>query len=68
MKNYQQTPKQRRHQKMMFASQKHQLVASNPKHSFEQRVEYAQVVHHIFFERDLSVSLKNICHRLLRRL
>lgn len=68
MKNFQQTPRQRRHQKMMFANQKHQLVASNPKHSFEQRVEYAQAVHRIFFERDLTISLRNICHRLLRRL
>lgn len=53
---------------MMFASQKHQLVASNPKHSFEQRVEYAQSVHRVFFEQDLTVTLRNICHRLIRRL
>lgn len=35
LKNFQQTPKQRRNTKNQVAKTKHQLVTSNPKHTFE---------------------------------
>lgn len=63
MKNFQQTPRQRRDQKNQIAKHKHKLKTSNPCHSFEQ----IQYLKSDYFGLVFG-SYSNLIRRLTKRL